>query len=249
MLRKKINKFLSVLVAVIIAFSCFILPCSAEEIPSVGAFQVDDFLFFIGANILDPDGNVVDTIIIEPDTFSYNVSGNSLYIDVSASRLNVLLQPGYLILFQINWSYPSSEPNKDIYFTFPESYSFLGYPELDGFYPEHCFVTDKSNCYVTVSFQNTMFSVTLLSNDNANYFPLVITIQDHSNDVLLLNAPTVFPGIFKFYSDMRSIMDFSLGGLGTLFSKVRTDPSLLVMILGFSIVGFSFALLRRFSKG
>lgn len=247
-MRKKIFKYVSILVAIIIAFSCFCIPASAQEIPSVDNFEFSDFLFAIQAVIYDSDGNPVDEIIINPDSYNYNISNNSLYIDVSDSKFNSLIKPGYLLLFYFTWTYSQSSPSKIIYFTFPDTYSFVEYfcgENAGDFNPEVCYQTlNKSNCFLTVSHQNSSFGVILSANDNADYFPLVVTVSDNPQNETVFTAPDVYPGMFKFYLDMCSVADFILDCLLKIISCVCNNP---LLCLGISMwcVGGAIGLYKR----
>lgn len=239
-MRKKILKYVSFLVAIIIAFSCFCIPASAQDIPSVGAFQVNNFDFFVAYAIYDSSGEVVDQVVITPDTYNYNVSGDSLYIDISDSKLDILMKPGYLVAFNLSWYYPDELPTKLVYFTFPESYSFLEYFDnfdSDSFDSNSCFSTNISNCHFTSTDYNSSFGVGLFATENSKYFPLVVTVTDNPKDDTAFTAPDVYPGMFKFYLVICSVADFILDCLLKIISCVCNNPLLCLGIAMWCIGG------------
>lgn len=231
--KKKFFKILSVLVAVIIAFSSFIIPISAV---TISGDKYLDFLEFKDLSMIAVVYNSSNKPVSQTRLTlkPVGVSGDgSLKIDCSVSNASAIIPNGCKVSLTLNWL---STSDGSFYISFPDS--FIGLKRLTG--QASSKVSDflfSVNSPLASSSNNT---VTFQFTPNVSFsrFYLSFSLED----------PTVVPPMEAFLNDLGDFCSYSLGNLSNFFNFSYSNAPLLLLIFGFVSVGFVFGILYRLVK-
>lgn len=253
MLKKRIKKYICVLSAVIIAFSCFSV--SAVETPEfTDNIFLEDLSGYAYYDVFDEDNNLVDTFYIIPDSVDFNEEKDLLYIDFFSS--SVPLKKGYKVVLYCSFeTYGYKTPG----FILLHYADGLKYSSSSG-----CFVIPDnppgSNSF-DFTFSNYKNSSYKQLNGNAKYYSfqvgldvtknsdslsLVFEFAEHVTDIeKYISHSNAAPRKYKFFSDIGIFFKSAVEWMSDIFDKFVENPAILVLVIGFVIVGFCFGILRK----
>lgn len=239
MLRKKIFKILSVLVAVIIAFSCFLLPVSAATVTGVtklGDINLNEIGLFV--SFIYPGAGWVqlsldDSIIVEGFDGDGSLRLNCSLADTPVGTLPSDTSMDLYIYFKGN--------PKGLYISFPdylvpvsEDYSLFNCNGLLsnfdfvnhlGFYFDDCSRGNNHTHY----FHYCCISTAAISQFDFN---------------LSFTNPYSVPPIEAMFNDLGSFFGSSSTWFLDIFSAITANSALFFVLLGIPIVGFVFTLTK-----
>lgn len=264
MLQKKIFKILSVLVAVIIAFSCFILPCSAVSFGE--DFIINYYSLFY--SVYDDNGEYVETIYPESDSVIVTFDENKICFDISS--VPSVSNGYYFIDIDFDFEYSvSSDSSEAIIFYYSQGLGpdltggcYYEYEDLNGNFKSSYFQPyldyNALGFICTPSALSFSCDLNFLSNSETNNLSFVFEVAsdvDSIEEYLSSNSsdsgssPAPDEPISSFLSDIGVFFGSCISWVKDILNFTVSNPSLFILLIGFFVCVFVFGVLSRFKRG